>query len=116
MRYTAPALSNCFRALIAPKPHFFGTSRGLWVWVICSVAALCAATGATPARADVLPIDVPEPITLTQATFAYMQIIHEDDPEELEALRQFILWCIWRLGGNPMELDPNWTPPVGGNP
>ncbi len=116
MRYPALALSNCFRALIAPTTRLFGPSRGLWVGVLCAAAALSAATATTPARADEPPSDVPVNITLTLATLDYIVIAQQDNSEELEALRKFILWCIWRLGGNPYELDPYWTPPIGGNP
>ncbi len=117
----ARPISDCHSAQLLSSSAFrpfFGVSR-LRMWVLAVVATVFAGLAPSAAKADTYTIGN---ITISSAQEAAVLLVvaangdDDYDPVAREEMRQLLLWMLWRLGGNPWELDPNWVPPIGGNP
>ena len=92
----------------------WGYSR-LWVWILAATAAVSVGMTGTAAKAGPPPSDLSLVSSVAEA-LVYLSAVPDKDPVEAEQMRQLLLWVLWRLGGNPWDLDPNWIPPTSGTP
>lgn len=115
----APTNSACVYGNLPSSAPLEGpqrASRGrLFAWILGAFAVLCL--GSVPAKADLPPETVATVSTAAEVAKLFLSVESaEDDPVLREEMRQLLLWLYWKLGGNPWELDPNWVPPIGGQP
>jgi hypothetical protein len=77
--------------------------------------AMATTSIATPANAapqlEISPTSIDPPIgndiyTLYLATDLESDLILAQDE------RQFLLWLLWNVGGDPLVIDPGWVPPA----
>ena len=113
---TIPA-SDDSRSFSSPFRRWLNRALLPGALALVTSIVLTLSTTASPAKADPPPMPT---ATIAGVTEALQYIAgmssEDDDPAVIEDLRQTLLWLLWRLGGNPWELDPAWTPPIGGHP
>ena len=116
MRFLPHSVGVCRKVLSTASPRRFPGLSRVWVGALVASAILGAAAISSPAKAEPTPEQAVASKSVDELVAAYILLAGVEDSSEREQTRQLLLYLIWLYGGNPWKLDPNWVPPIGGQP